>query len=123
MLNKPRFHLLKNTKYALDGLKDIIKNETSFKIEIILFFIVSFIILFIDFGFSYVSKAILFLSMFIPLIAEVINSAIERVVDLVTLEYKPLAKRAKDIGSLIVFISFVFLFFIWASVLYYELIV
>jgi diacylglycerol kinase (ATP) len=120
LLNKPKYHLIKNTQYALDGLKDISKNETSFKVEIFLFIFVSLIILFIDFGFSYVSKAILFLSMFLPLLAESINTSIERVVDLITLETKPMAKRAKDMGSFVVFLSFVFMAFIWSSVFGYE---
>jgi diacylglycerol kinase (ATP) len=121
LLNKPKFHLIKNTKYALDGLVDIIQYETSFKIELLLFIVVSFIIFFIDFGFGYVSKSILFLSMFLPMIAEIINSAIERVVDLNTLEFHPIAKKAKDIGSLIVLINFLFMFLIWGFVIYYEI--
>jgi diacylglycerol kinase (ATP) len=120
MLNKPKFHLIKNTKYALDGLKDIIQHESSFKLEIIGFIFVSTIIFFVDFGFSYISKAIIILSMFIPVLAEITNSAIERVVDMVTLEYNPMAKRAKDMGSLIVLFGFIFMVSIWGSVIFYE---
>ena len=36
-------------------------------------------------------------------LAEAINSAIERCVDLVTLHYHEMAKRAKDVGSAVVF--------------------
>ena len=51
------------------------------------------------------------------LLAEAINSAIERVVDLVTLEHHQMAGRAKDVGSTIVFIS-IFIFIItWAIIL------
>ncbi|XSZ47202.1 diacylglycerol kinase [Francisella noatunensis] len=39
--------------------------------------------------------------------AEIINRAIERVVDLVTTDYHILAKKAKDAGSALVFVSFV----------------
>jgi diacylglycerol kinase (ATP) len=84
---------------------------------------ISLVLILFDFGFLYISKAIIFLSMFIPIIAEVINSAIERVVDLVTLEYHDMAKRAKDMGSLIVFMSFVFMICIWGVVVYYELVI
>lgn len=118
MLNKPKFHLIKNTKYALDGLKDIIFNEKSFQIEIILFFIVSVIIFYTQF--SFVCKTILFLSMFLPIIAEIINTAIERVVDMYTKEYNILAKKAKDMGSLIVFMSFIVMILIWIATIYYE---
>ena len=63
-------------------------------------------------------QAILSLSLFIPIMAEVTNSSIERVVDLVTLEYHELAKRAKDTGATLVFISLILTAAIWASVLY-----
>ena len=36
MRNQPKYHFFKNTTYALKGLKDIIRNETSFRIEMIL---------------------------------------------------------------------------------------
>jgi diacylglycerol kinase (ATP) len=62
----------------------------------------------------------MFITLFGMLIAEAINSAIERVVDLVTLEHHPLAGRAKDIGSSVVFLSIsvfviTWIFIIWES--------
>ena len=47
------------------------------------------------------------------LIAETINSAIERVTDLVTLEHHDMAGRAKDVGSTIVFLSIVVFVIVW----------
>jgi len=67
----------------------------------------------ISFGYA----AILNISLFIPIAAEVTNSAIERVVDLVTLEYHELAKRAKDAGAALVFISLLVAGTIWFVVL------
>ena len=103
MRNQPKYHFFKNTTYALNGLKDIIKHETSFKIELILAVILIPIIVFLDL--DNISKLLLFTSLMGMLIAETINSAIERVVDLVTLEFHPMAGRAKDVGSTIVFFS------------------
>ena len=51
------------------------------------------------------------------LIAEAINSAIERVVDLVTLEHHPMAGRAKDVGSAVVFLSIAVFVVTWLTVL------
>jgi len=51
------------------------------------------------------------------LIAEIINSYIERVVDLVTLEHHPMAGRAKDVGSTIVFFSIALFVVVWSSIL------
>ena len=55
----------------------------------------------------------MYLSFMAILVAEAINSAIERVVDLVTLEYHPMAKKAKDVGSAIVFLSIVNCIVVW----------
>jgi len=51
------------------------------------------------------------------LIAEVTNSAIERAVDLVTLEHHPMAGRAKDVGSTIVFLSIIMCVVVWGFIL------
>jgi diacylglycerol kinase (ATP) len=64
------------------------------------------------------SKLILFVSMWLILLVEAINSAIERVVDLVTLEHHPLAGQAKDIASFAVLIAFVIVVMIWGVTLY-----
>jgi diacylglycerol kinase (ATP) len=67
----------------------------------------------ISFGYA----SILFLSLFIPILAEVANSALERVVDLVTQDYHILAKQAKDAGATLVLLSLILMALIWASVL------
>lgn len=103
MTNKPKYHIFKNTTYALQGLKDIYKNESSFKLEIAILPIVLILIYFINFTF-YESIALI-CSYFLLLIVEAINSAIERVVDLVTLEQNDLAGKAKDSGSAAVFLT------------------
>ena len=115
MRNQPKYNFLKNTSYALKGLIDLIKTETSFKIELVITLILLPTIIFIDATLT--NKALLFISLMGMLLAEATNSAIERVVDLVTLEHHNMAGRAKDVGSTIVFIS-IFIFVItWAIVL------
>jgi diacylglycerol kinase (ATP) len=114
-LNKPKYSLFKNTTYALEGLVDIIKNESSFKMQLLLFFVMGFVAIILPISFGYAS--ILFLSLFIPIMAEVANSAIERVVDLVTLDYHIMAKRAKDAGATLVFLSLLVTGLIWIVVL------
>ncbi len=119
-LNKPKYTLLKNTQYALSGLKDIVINESSFRVQIFSFIILQIVLIFLPLSIAY--KIILSLSLFIPILAEIVNSAIERVVDLVTLEYHDMAKRAKDVGATIVFVSIAVTFLIWISILYLSLI-
>lgn len=115
-LNKPKYTLFKNTTYALAGLADISKTESSFKLQIVLFVVMNIVAWFLPLPFHL--QALLSLALFIPLMAEVTNSAIERVVDLVTMDYHELAKRAKDAGAALVFLSLVLTGAIWAAVLY-----
>jgi len=114
-LNKPKYSLFKNTTYALEGLVDITKNESSFKMQLLMVFVMGTIAFILPLSFAHTS--ILVLSLFIPLMAEVANSSIERVVDLVTLDYHILAKRAKDAGATLVFLSLVLTGLIWICTL------
>ena len=56
-------------------------------------------------------------SVLLVLIVELLNSAIEAVVDRVSLERHPLAKRAKDFGSAAVFLGSVFCGMVWLSMI------
>jgi len=114
-LNKPKHNLFRNGGYAVEGFIDIVKNETSFKWQLLMFFTMGIVAWSLPVSFS--QSSILFLSLFIPILAEVTNSAIERVVDLVTSDYHILAKQAKDIGATIVLLSLIVTTFIWVFVL------
>ena len=113
--NQPKYNFFKNTSYALKGLKDLIKTETSFRLELLLVIILMPSILFIDATLT--NKVLMFISLMGMLIAEATNSAIERVVDLVTLEHHDMAGRAKDIGSTIVFLSIIVFVVTWTIIL------
>jgi len=114
-LNKPKHSLFKNGIYALEGLLDIVKNETSFKWQLFMLFSMGTVAWLLPISFAH--SSILFLSLFIPVLAEVTNSALERVVDLVTKEYHILAKQAKDAGASLVLLSLVVTALIWIAVL------
>lgn len=114
-LNKPKYTLLKNTRYALEGLVEVTRNEPSFRLQIVLFVCGMITAYLLPIQFHY--KAILATSLFIPIMAEITNSAIERAVDLVTMDHHELAKRAKDAGAALVFVSLALLAFIWTLTL------
>ncbi|OCL94152.1 diacylglycerol kinase [Aliarcobacter thereius] len=103
MHNKPKYNFFKNWKYAIDGLITVIKTESSFRLELFCAIFIIVGILYIDT--SLTNKLILLVSGILVLIVELINSAIENVVDLCTKEIHPLAKNAKDIGSTAVMFS------------------
>lgn len=114
-LNKPKHSLIRNGIYAVEGFIDIVKNERSFKWQ--LFMLVVMGVLAWSLPVSFTQSSILFISLFLPILAEVINSAIERVVDLVTNEYHILAKQAKDIGATAVLLSLIITVLVWVLVL------
>jgi len=111
--NQPKYHFFKNTTYALQGMKDVIAHETSFKIELAIALVLLPLLLLLDLELLY--KLLMFMSLMGMLLAEVINSAIERVVDLVTMEQHEMAGRAKDVGSAIVFLSIMVFVIVWLS--------
>ncbi len=115
-LNKPKHNLFRNGGYAVEGFVDIVKNETSFKWQLLMLFVMGIVSLVLPISFT--QSSILFISLFIPILAEVVNSAIERVVDLVTQDYHILAKQAKDVGATIVLLSLIVTSLIWGAVLY-----
>ena len=89
-----------------------------FKIELFLsVFIISAIILL---DITLASKFALLISGILVLIVELLNSAIENVVDLVTKEIHPLAKSAKDIGATAVMFSVILHISCWFIVIYKE---
>jgi diacylglycerol kinase (ATP) len=56
-------------------------------------------------------------SLLLVVIVELINSAIEAVVDRVSDDWHELSGRAKDIGSAAVFVALFLALFVWASIL------
>lgn len=116
MRNQPKYNFFKNTTYALKGLKDLLKNETSFKIELVIVLLLLPLIIFIDT--TIINKLTMFITLMLMPLVETINSAIERVVDLVTLEHHEMAGRAKDVGSTAVFFSIIIFVVSWSIILF-----
>jgi diacylglycerol kinase (ATP) len=118
MNNKPKYTLIKNFLYAVDGLKHAIKSETSFKLELLIALIIFPTIYFMPFEFVF--KLILLITYFMIMIAELLNSAVENVVDLVTQEVHPLAKIAKDIGATAVLFTVILHTLCWVFIIMYT---
>ena len=93
---------LSSFKYSLQGLKYAYKNEQSMLIH----FIATLLIVVLGFllNISLTEWAIVLIAIGVTLAAELINTAIEAAVDLITLEIHPLAKVAKDCGSAATFV-------------------
>lgn len=87
----------KSFQFAVDGIIHCFKTERNFKIHVLIAFTV--VLAGILTGLSPMEWYII--SVFIGgvLALELINTAIERMVDLITKEYEPLAKQAKDLAA------------------------
>lgn len=92
----------KSFGYSIDGLKYAYKYEQSMLIHI--FATILAITLGLICQITLIEWCMVFIAIGIVLAGELINTAIEAVVDLVTLEIHPLAKIAKDCGSAATFV-------------------
>lgn len=102
--------------YSLDGLKHGAKKEPAFQQELMLLGLMTFIAIIAPF--SVVIKISLIISHILILVVELLNSAIEAVVDKASPEYHSLAKQAKDMGSAAVLLMFLISIIIWGYAVY-----
>ena len=101
--------------YSLDGLKAAWRHEHAFRQELALFAMGTVIALVLRI--SPFEKLLLIGVLVLILIVELINSALEAVVDRVSLERHPLSKNAKDFGSAAVLLACLLAAAAWAVVL------
>ncbi len=101
--------------YSRQGLAYAAVNEAAFRQELVLVGVLSFILLLLPLSLAW--KGLLFFSTAQVLIVELLNSAVEAVVDRVSPEFHELAGRAKDMGSAAVFISLSITFIMWGIAL------
>ncbi|MGL4674011.1 MAG: diacylglycerol kinase [Wohlfahrtiimonas sp.] len=122
MMNKPGAIGLKRlanaTQYSIKGLKAAFKHEEAFRQE--LFLLPIMLVLAVWLSKTGLEFALLFGSYWLVLIAELINSGIEAVVDRIGLEKHPLSGQAKDIGSAIVMLAMILTVVTWFSVIVFR---
>lgn len=102
--------------FSLDGLRYAWKNEHAFRQEV--FVVVPAIFAAFFLPVSALEKAALIASAIFILIVELLNSAIEAVVDRISLERHPLSKNAKDFGSAAVTLAIMMALGIWGVILF-----
>lgn len=105
--NKRGFRrLLRSFVYATNGLVYVIKREQNMQIHLAISIVVLFLGLLL--GLPTYQWLVLLLVIGGIFSLEIMNTAIERTVDLITDEYHPYAKRAKDIAAAAVFVYSIF---------------
>ncbi|WP_216830050.1 diacylglycerol kinase [Alkalihalobacterium elongatum] len=94
--------LLRSFVYAWTGLRYVIRYEQNMRIHLIMGIVVMALAFILNVSLTH--KMILLLVIGVVLSLEVMNTAIERTVDMITEDYHPQAKVAKDIAAAAVFI-------------------
>jgi len=103
------------TLFSWQGLKLAIKHEPAFRQECLLACILVPLSFYLDV--SAYERLAMILSIAFLMVTELINSAIECVVDRISSEYHELSGRAKDYGSIFVFIALLMLIAVWVTIL------
>lgn len=107
--------IVKAAGYSWKGIRAAWKHEAAFRQEAVAALIAIVIACWLDV--DAVSRVLLIGSVVMVIIVEILNSAIEAVVDRIGSEIHPLAGRAKDMGSAAVLLSILLAIFVWAMLL------
>ena len=104
------------TRNSWLGLKAAYRYEIAFRQEVFLFLVLAPVAAYIANGFV---EFVLLISAIVGImITELLNSAVEAVVDRVGLERHELSGRAKDLGSAAVFVAICYFVLVWGFKLY-----
>ncbi|HLT05785.1 MAG TPA: diacylglycerol kinase [Pseudomonas sp.] len=107
--------ILNATGYSMAGLKAAFTGEAAFRQLVMINLVLIPLAFWLDV--SRAERAVLVGVVFLGLIVEILNSAIEATVDRVSLEIHPLAKRAKDMGSAAQFLALSLIALVWGTIL------
>lgn|GEM_PF-3524420 len=107
-----RFNLARAIKNSVQGLLALWRNEKAFRVEIILSLPMLLLMFFLDIS-SFMRLMLVLLLLFL-LLVEALNSAIEAVVDRISLEIHEQSRLAKDMGSAAVGIALFMNIVMWA---------
>lgn len=109
------FRLWNATRYSIAGLREAIRHHAAVRQELLagIVLVPAAILL----GSSGIERAFLLSSLLLVLMVELLNTAVETVVDRVGTESNELSGRAKDIGSAAVFVALINVAVVWGFVL------
>ncbi len=107
--------LVKAAGFSCKGLQYAFKNEEAFRLELAACILLVPLAYWLDV--TTLERLAMIACLFLVLLMELINSAIEAVVDRVSLEKHVLSGAAKDIGSATVMLALFLCLFVWGSIL------
>lgn len=101
--------------YSMDGFKAAYQHEDAFRQEVWLSLVLIPLAFYLEA--EALHRILMVGSVLLVMIVELLNSAVEAVVDRVSIERHALAKRAKDIGSAAVLLALINLAVVWGLIL------
>jgi len=101
--------------YSWQGLVATFRHEAAFRQELGLLVVLSPVALWL--GDNALESALMIATLLIVLIVEIVNSAVESIIDLVSPEHHELAGRAKDQGSAAVLLALILAGIVWIAVI------
>ena len=107
--------IINATGYSLAGFKAAYQHEAAFRQIVLINVILIPITFFLDV--TRIEQAVMIAVCLLAVIVELFNSAIEAVVDRVSLDKHPLSKNAKDMGSAAQFVAQAIILFTWLLIL------
>lgn len=107
--------ILYATYYSLNGLRAAFKSEAAIRQEFFAMLVLIPLALWLEV--SNVERILLIMTLFIVLITELLNTAVEKLCDHVSTDIHFLIGRAKDICSAAVFVSLVLATVTWLTIL------
>lgn len=123
LLKRPNFNMLKqmfkSIGIAFDGIIDLIKSENNAKIHLIS----TIVVILVGLKLQFLSIEWLWISLAIAgvWVAELINTAIEKLTDLISPEQNPIAKKVKDYAAGAVLVMAIWAIFVFCLISYPHL--
>ena len=108
--------IIKAFFYSWEGFRAAFRDEVAFRQEIWVLLVLLPLVLLLPL--SATTRAVMIMTHLLVPLVELLNSAIEAVVDMVTEERHPLAKKAKDYGSSAVFLTLILCAVSWLLALH-----
>lgn len=107
--------LMAAARYSLAGLRAAFASEEAFRLEVLVLVVGAPLALWL--GESPVEKVLLIGSLLLLMIVELLNTAVEVLVNRIGSDYHELSGKAKDIGSAAVFVAMAMVVMVWGILL------
>ncbi len=107
--------IIRAAGYSYEGLKSAFSTEQALRQEGFFAIVLVPVALFLPLSVG--SKALMIASILLVIVIELINTAIEAIVDRISQDNHPLSKKAKDVGSAAVFVALVNAACVWGIIL------